>query len=115
MKKYIIAIAAVTVIATLFMTIRRNYIQFNSTVSIKNTHWQKVHVQVRKGYSSDPNSNKLIFDQYLTMGQSRAFTIDGDDLLYRRDKDPDHPDGIHFTKWEYANCDNSFSCTIDNP
>lgn len=116
MKKYLILIIALTVAGSLYFVIHRNFTQFNSTVSIKNTRWQKVHVQVRKGYNPDPYHNKLIFDQYLTMGQSRTFTVNnGDDILYRRDNDPDHGDGIHFTKWAYANCDDSSTCIVDNP
>jgi hypothetical protein len=116
MNKYFITAMALTIIATLYLVIYKNYVQFNSTVSIKNTHWKKVHIQIHKGYHTGPDNNKLIFDQYLIMGQSRTFTVnDGDDILYRRDKDPDHPDGKSFTNWAYANCDDSFGCTVDNP
>jgi len=116
MKKYFTVIMALAIVATLYFVIHRNYIQFNSTVSIKNTRWQKVHVQVRKGYNPDPNHDRLIFDQYLTMGQSRTFSVDnGDDILYRRDVDPNNADGKHFTNWTYANCDDSSACTVNDP
>ena len=116
MKKYLIATTILTIMVTLFLVIHRNVIQYNSIVSIKNTHWKKVHVQVRKGYNPDPSHDKLIFDQYISMGQSRTFTVDnGDDILYRRDSDPNRPDGIHFTSWTYANCDDTSTCTVDNP
>jgi len=107
---------ALTIIATLYLVFHRNYIQSNSTVSIKNTRWKKVHIQVCKGYRSDPSDHKLIFDQYLTRGQSRTFTVDGaDNILYRRDKDPNHADGASFTSWTDADCDDSSMCTVDNP
>ncbi|HVV54757.1 MAG TPA: hypothetical protein VHC47_05515 [Mucilaginibacter sp.] len=99
----------------LYFTIRKNYLAYNSIVYISNTRWHKVRVQVRKGFNPDPLHDKLIFDQYLMMGQSRTFTVDnGDDILYRRDENPDHPDGIHFTKWVYVDCDGSSTCTLDN-
>ena len=102
--------------ASLYVAVHRSYIQFNSTVSIKNTHWKKVHVQIRKGFYTDPNHAKLIFDQYLTMGQMNTFTVDnGDDILYRRDSDPNHADGVHFTGWKYADCGDSSSCIVNNP
>jgi hypothetical protein len=116
MKRYFTLIMTITILATLYLVIHRNYIQFNSIVSIKNTRWQKVRVQVRKGYNPDPYHDKLIFDQYLTMGQSRTFTVDnGDDILYRRDSNPRQPDGVHFTSWTYANCANSSGCIVEGP
>ncbi len=115
-KKYFNGMMFLTFMATLYLVIHKNYIQFNSTVSIKNTRWQKVHLQVCKGYNPDPSNNRVIFDQYLTIGQSRAFTVDnGDDILYRRDIDPNHPDGVHFTNWAYANSDNSSGNSVNNP
>jgi hypothetical protein len=103
-------------IAALSFVIKRSYMQFNAIVSIHNTQWQKVHVQVRKGYDPDPAKDKLIFDQYLVLGQSRTFTVNnGDDIVYRRDAYPDHADGKHFTRWTYANCNDSQNCVINNP
>ncbi|MGZ3751603.1 MAG: hypothetical protein ACXVAU_10035 [Mucilaginibacter sp.] len=116
MKSYFTAVMVITTAASLFLAIHKNLIHFNSTVSIKNNHWEKLHIQVRKGYSPNPDNDKLIFDQSITMGHSHAFIIDnGDDILYRRDRDPSHPDGIHFTNWTYANCDDSAVCKVDNP
>ena len=116
MKKYFTLVMALTFMVTLYLLIYRNYIKYKSTVCIKNTHWQKMHVQVRTGYNSDPFHNRLVFDQYLTLGQSRTFSVDnGDDIMYRRDTDPNHGDGSHFTVWTYANCDNTSTCTVDNP
>ena len=112
MRKYITAFMAIALAATLFYLIKKNYTGYNSLVSIHNTRWQKVHIQVRM----DDNPGKPIFDEYLNKGQSRAFTMnDGGNIIFRRDLDPKHPDGVHFPKWMYANCGDSSACTINNP
>jgi len=116
MKRYLTTLLAIAIIITLILIIRRSYIQYNSIVSIRNSRWERVRIQVRKGFAPDPANDKLIFDQFLTKGQARAFTIDnGDDIVYRRDLDPNHADGIHFTPWTYANCDGSSTCTVYDP
>jgi hypothetical protein len=116
MKKYFTVMMALAVIAIFYLIIHRNYIQFNSTVSIKNTHWKKVHIQVRNDYNPDLHHHELIFDQYLTLGQSRTFTVDNaDNILYRRDTDPTYADGTHFTNWTHANTDSSATCTVNKP
>lgn len=116
MKKYFTVLLVIICILVSVFAIRKNFMQFNSIVSIRNSQWKTVHIQVRKGYSDDPGHDNLIFDQFLDKGQSRSFTVDnGDDVVYRRDLDPDHPDGKHFTKWAYANNGGSSICSIDNP
>jgi hypothetical protein len=116
MRKYFITVIVLFSAATLYLVIRKNYLEFNSTVSIKNTRWEKVHIQVRKGYSPDPLRNKLIFDKDLALGESHTFKVDnGDDIIYRRDKDPDHADGKHYTNWIYANCYNASYRMVDDP
>ena len=105
-----------TFMTTLYVVIHRNHLLSNLTVSIKNSRWQKVHLQVRKGYNPDPANDEVIFDQYLTIGESRVFTAgNGDDILYRRDLDPNHPDGKHFTDWIYASNDSSAASMVNNP
>lgn len=112
MRKYITVFMAVALAAALFYLIKKNYTGYKSLVSIRNTRWQKVHIQVR----TDTSPDAPIFDEYLNRGQSRAFTMnEGDNIIYRRDLDPNHPDGVHFTKWTYANCGDSSACTINNP
>lgn len=116
MKKYLTTLLVISCMVASMFAIRKNFMQSNSIISIRNSQWMKVHIQVRKGYSDNPNHDHLIFDQFLDKGQSRAFTVaNGDDIVYRRDLDPNHPDGRHFTKWTYANYDNSSICSIDNP
>jgi hypothetical protein len=103
---------AIALAAVLFYLAKKNYTGYNSLVSIRNTRWQKVRIQVR----AKNNPGRPIFDEYLNNGQSKAFTINnGENIFYRRDLDPDHPDGIHFTKWTFANCGDSSACTINNP
>ncbi|HWD89605.1 MAG TPA: hypothetical protein VG367_15845 [Mucilaginibacter sp.] len=111
MRKYFTAFMAIALVAVLFYIVKRNYTGYNALVSIHNARWQKVHVQVR----IDDNSRKLVFDEYLYKGQSKAFTkSEGNDIVYRRDLDPDRPDGVHFTNWTPANCGDSSACTINN-
>ncbi len=116
MKKYFTTIMVIGCIVASVFAVRRNFMHFNSIVSIRNSQWEKVHVQVRKGFSDDPGRDQLIFDQFLEKGQSRSFTVDnGDDVVFRRDLNPDHPDGKHFTRWAYANDGGSGICSVDNP
>lgn len=111
MRKYFTAFMAVALAAALFYIVKRNYTGYHSLVSIHNTHWQKVRVQVRMA----ANFQKIVFDEYLFQGQSKAFTTNSGDILYRRDLDPNHPDGVHFTRWAPANCGDSSACMINNP
>jgi len=116
MKKYFTAFMVIISIAAMVFVLRKNNLRHNSLVSITNTRWQKVHIQVRAGYNPDPSHNKLIFDQYLVKGQSRTFSVGhGNDIVYRRDQDPNHADSVHFTSWTYAKFDDSSACMIDNP
>jgi len=116
MRKYFTTLIVIGCIIASIFAIRRNFMQFNSIVSIRNSQWEKVHIQVRKGFSDDPSRDQLIFDQFLDKGQSRSFSVDnGDDIVYRRDLNPNHPDGKHFTEWSYANNDGSTICSVDTP
>ncbi|MBS1528686.1 MAG: hypothetical protein JSU01_00140 [Bacteroidetes bacterium] len=112
MRKYFTAFMAIALAAALFYIVKRNYTGYNALVSIRNTRWEKVHIQVRTA----DNTQKLVFDEYLYKGQSKAFTMSsGNKIIYRRDLDPDLPDGVHFTGWTAANCGDSSVCTINNP
>ena len=116
MKKYFIALLSLAVVVALLLILRSYYMRYNSVVSIKNTKWERVHVQVREDNGSGSAGNKLIFDQYLVKGQSRSFSVNkGNNIAYRRDLDPNHPDGLHFTAWAHANWEDSYTCTVDNP
>ncbi len=116
MKKYLAVIMVLFLIAAFFFILHKNFMQYNPIVSIVNTRWQKIHVQVREGENPNPLNNKLIFDQCLTKGQSRSFMVDnGDNIIYRRDRDPNHADSVHFTNWIVAKCDNSSTFILNNP
>lgn len=115
-RKYLTTIFVTGIFAVLVFVLYRNYMPLNSTVSISNSRWQKVHIQVKKTSATIPESAGIIFDQYLVKGQSRSFTVNNsDNILYRRDLDPDHPDGVHFTDWTSANNDGWAVCTIKDP
>src|SRR6202012_3167162 len=91
-KHYTLLMVPALIIAFFFI-VRNNFTHINSFISITNTRWQKVHIQIRE--ASDQNSDKLIFDQYLVKGQTRAFSIDNaNNILYRRDLNPNHADGV---------------------
>jgi hypothetical protein len=112
MRKYITAFMAIALAAALFYLVKKNYTGYNSLVFIRNMRWQKVRIQIR----TDDDPAKPVFDEYLNKGQSRAFTMhDGDNIIFRRDLDPNHPDGVHFTEWRRANCGDSAACTINDP
>ncbi|HZX59813.1 MAG TPA: hypothetical protein VFE54_13845 [Mucilaginibacter sp.] len=116
MKKYLAILIVLFLIVALFFILHKNFMQYNPIVSVVNTRWQKIHIQVRAGDKPNPLSNKLIFDQCLTRGQSRSFTVDnGDNIIYRRDRDPNHADSVHFTNWIVAKCDNSSTFILNNP
>ena len=116
MRKYYTTLIVIGCIIASIFAIRRNFMQFNSIVSIHNSQWEKIRIQVRKGFSDDTSRDQLIFDQFLDKGQSRSFSVDnGDDIVYRRDLDPNHHDGKHFTEWSQANDDGSAICSIDTP
>ena len=116
MKKYLAVVMMLCLASAIFFIFRKNHTPYNAVVSIINTRWKKVHIQVREGENPDPLRCKLIFDQYLTRGQSRSFTVDnGDNIIYRRDRDPNHADSIHFTNWIVAKCDNSSTFILNNP
>jgi hypothetical protein len=116
MKKYLAIVMVLCLASAIFFIFQKNHVQYNAVVSIINTRWQKVRIQIREGDKPDPLRCRLIFDQYLTKGQSRTFTVDkGNNIIYRRDSNPNKADSMHFTKWIAAKCDNSSTFILDNP
>jgi len=112
MRKYFTAFMAIALATALFYIIKKNYTGYHSLVSVHNTRWQKVHIQVRMA----DGQQRVVFDEYLYKGQSKAFSMNsGDAIVYRRDEYPDHADGQHFTKWIPANCAGASACDINNP
>ncbi len=83
-------------------------------VTIINKYWNSLHLQVRVGNQSVPENNSLVKDVILKKNES--VSVDYDVLCYyRRDADPDHPDGVNFTTWTGAGCFRDKPCVVDNP
>ncbi|HVX00388.1 MAG TPA: hypothetical protein VHA52_08145 [Candidatus Babeliaceae bacterium] len=106
-----IALATVFAVATIMSVVVFSSFRKTSasTVTITNKFWNSMHLQVREGNQSNPEANPMVFDGILPRDQSfsRQFPVL---LFYRRDANPDHPDG-RFTNW--TECFTSEN--IDNP
>jgi hypothetical protein len=86
----------------------------NATITIVNKYWASIHLQVRVGNYSDPLQNQLQYDGSLAQSDSKSFPVSAPNtVIYRRDANPNNPDGSHFTNWTFANC--TSDCVIDNP
>lgn len=82
-------------------------------VTFINKYWNNLHLQVRVGNQSNPESNQLVQD--VTLGRNQSVTVDYDVLCYyRRDSNPDEPNGS-FTTWTSTGCFSNQSCVVDNP
>lgn len=78
-----------------------------------NKNWNQLHLQVRVGNQSVPENNTLVKDVVLKKGES--VNVDYDVLCYyRRDADPDKPNG-NFTTWTGTGCFKNQLCEVDNP
>jgi|SRR6185437_11042553 len=86
----------------------------NYTVTFINKYWANMHLQVRVGNNSQPENNPLFYDKNLPRNTPLPI---GYDVLcwYRRDANPDRPDGVHFTNWTSTGCFRGSPCTVDNP
>ena len=78
-------------------------------VKITNKYWNSIHLQVRVGNKEPAEQNPLVFDSQLGRDQERDFQFDNL-LFYRRDANPDAPDG-RFTDWVECFTD----LDVDNP
>lgn len=86
----------------------------NYRITIINKYWNSMHLQVKAGNQSVPDSNPIARDVILKKGES--VTVDYDVLCYyRRDANPDNPDNVHFTNWTSAGCFRNNPCVVDNP
>ena len=80
-----------------------------STVTITNTQWDTLTLQVRQGDKQDADANPQVCNELLARGQSKTFNFMLF-LFYRRDGNPDVPNG-KFTSWTRCSSDE----TITNP
>jgi hypothetical protein len=68
-------------------------------MTLVNAYWQNgVNVDVRVGPYMDPNQNPALPSFKLAMGQQWSNDTGTNDLCFRRDLDPDHPNGA-MTDW----------------
>jgi hypothetical protein len=69
-----------------------------SRVDIIDRNWARVNVDVRIGNNANPEDNRSLGTRELTRGQTWSIPSDGEDVWYRRDADPDRPNG-QWTNW----------------
>jgi hypothetical protein len=68
-------------------------------MTLYNRDWQTgVNVEAHQGMSFDPNQNPSLGTRHLTYQTSWIIDSGTDDVQYRRDTDPDNPDG-RMTDW----------------
>ena len=79
-----------------------------------NKYWNNFHLQIRVGNNSNPENNAVYYNGNLAHGYQLAVPYDVF-CWYRRDANPNQPDGVHFTNWTSAGCFRNTPCTIDNP
>jgi hypothetical protein len=66
---------------------------------LHNRDWHNgVNVQARRGPYLDPNQNTYLGERQLQYNADWIIDSGTDDVQYRRDADPDHPDGT-MTPW----------------
>jgi hypothetical protein len=69
------------------------------SITLHNRDWQNgVNVQAQRGPYLDPNQNTDLGERQLQYNADWIIDSGTDDVQYRRDTDPDHPDGT-MTPW----------------
>ena len=74
-----------------------------SIVNLHNRSWDQVRVQVRMGNRVNPDENRLLGIFILRRGEFRSIPCEREDVWYRREKNPNNPDG-EWTKWVHRPC-----------
>jgi hypothetical protein len=67
-------------------------------VHLHNTDWPTVQVEVRRGKEGDCGLNAAFETKQLALAELWTIPAPGVDVCYRRDRDPEHPDG-QWTEW----------------
>jgi hypothetical protein len=69
-----------------------------ANVHLINEDWDQVNVEVRRGNETDCALNAAFETKLLARGDEWVIPAPGVDVCYRRDADPDHPNG-QWTEW----------------
>jgi hypothetical protein len=80
-----------------------------ATVTITNTQWARLTLQVRVGDQNVAENNPIDYEGVLNRGDNYTKTFPVF-LFYRRDNNPDAPDGT-YSAWTLCFADQN----IDNP
>ena len=69
-----------------------------SNVVLVNKQWEMVNVEVRRGNEPDCANNATFETKKLFRSDKWSIPAPSVDVCYRRDRDPDHPNG-QWTNW----------------
>ncbi|WP_157650676.1 hypothetical protein [Burkholderia ubonensis] len=69
-----------------------------SHVHLQNSAWSSVNVEVRRGNAGSCDQNPVVNKTAVPKGGELVVDSNGEDVCWRRDTDPDHPNG-QWTGW----------------
>jgi hypothetical protein len=105
MSKGVCALLMVALVTATIRGVERNVVLVNRT-------WTKVNVEVRRGKESDCGKNAAFETKKLLRGESWSVPAPDTDVCYRRDRDPDHPNG-QWTEWHRVTPTGSADTTVE--
>lgn len=73
------------------------------TVYLENESWKRVKVEAVMGNKTPPEANSSLGSEILIKGDKWKIDSNGEDIYYRRDADPDNPDG-RMQVWTHRPC-----------